>query len=87
MVKVTFLDYGAGNIRSLRNALIKVCAPTCSPSLPPTRVRTCTIAVPAPVVCARHQLALFHLYRRAGGRVFIRPRAKLIHPWAMAGWV
>jgi imidazoleglycerol phosphate synthase glutamine amidotransferase subunit HisH len=24
MVKVTFLDYGAGNIRSLRNALIKV---------------------------------------------------------------
>lgn len=24
MVKVTFLDYGAGNIRSLRNALVKV---------------------------------------------------------------
>jgi len=27
MVKVTFLDYGAGNIRSLRNALIKVTPP------------------------------------------------------------
>lgn len=28
MVKVTFLDYGAGNIRSLRNALVKVGAPS-----------------------------------------------------------
>jgi hypothetical protein len=32
MVKVTFLDYGAGNIRSLRNALIKVTPPSPFPA-------------------------------------------------------
>jgi hypothetical protein len=53
MVKVTFLDYGAGNIRSLRNALIKVTPSRPLPAFAPA-VQDCAGAHPHPCLHARH---------------------------------
>ena len=57
MVKVTFLDYGAGNIRSLRNALLKVGCEISDVETPEVRAREAT--------CAGWEVACIHHHEGA----------------------